>query len=113
MSSAPNPALELTDHCRRLLAISRINHLWSSSQFKYPVKGDMVGNTILTAEESDVLRAVAGRLSIRKRTGEVGILHGMERFVSTQLCLKKKERQALDSALEKLGLRGGIKETEK
>ena len=59
----------------------------------------------LTPEESAVLRAVLSKLSVRERTGEVGIIHGADRFVSTQLILKKSEREKLTAAALKLGAR--------
>jgi len=64
----------------------------------------------LTAEEADVLRLVLASLAIKARTGEVGVLHGMDRFVSTQQILKKAERIALDAAARKVGLTAGMKE---
>jgi hypothetical protein len=63
----------------------------------------------LTDEEAQVMRDVLRRLVIRTRTGEVGIVHGMERFVSSQAVLKRKELETLDSAARKLGLGGGVK----
>jgi F0F1-type ATP synthase epsilon subunit len=64
----------------------------------------------LTAEEADVLRHVLASLAIKTRTGELGILHGMDRFVSTQRIFKKAERKVLDDAARKLGLSGGVKQ---
>ena len=58
----------------------------------------------LKDDEVQALKAVLGRIVIRSRTGEVGIMHGMERFVSTQLCMKKQQLDALDSAAKTLGL---------
>ena len=49
----------------------------------------------LKDDEVQALKAVLGRIVIRSRTGEVGIMHGMERFVSTQLCMKKQQLDAL------------------
>ncbi|HEY8668315.1 MAG TPA: hypothetical protein VIL86_16820 [Tepidisphaeraceae bacterium] len=60
----------------------------------------------LNDDEISALRTVLSQLVIRERTGEVGILHGLDRFVSTNVCLKKPQRAALDSALRKLGLNG-------
>lgn len=65
----------------------------------------------LSSEELEVLRAVTAPLAIKSRTGELGILHGMERFVSTQVILKKKELDVLDSLAKKLGLSSGMKRT--
>ena len=60
----------------------------------------------LSGAEIDALRAVLHALVVKTRTGEVGILHGADRFVSTQLILKQPERTALDSAARKVGLAG-------
>jgi hypothetical protein len=69
--------------------------------------------TELSKEESEILKTVLGKLTIKKRTGKIGILHGMDRFVSTHLCLNKKEIEWLASAVAKIGLKSGIKEIEK
>jgi hypothetical protein len=63
-------------------------------------------NVILTQEEAnaDALR----QLVIRDRTGELGILHGMDRFVATAVILKKPERELLNAGARKIGLAGGI-----
>lgn len=58
----------------------------------------------LTAEEAHALRAALSALVVKARTGELGILHGAERFVSTQRIFKKADREALDAAARKLGL---------
>ncbi len=58
----------------------------------------------LTQAEVDILRLVLSKLCIRGRTGELGILHGMERFVSTQIVLKKPAIELLESIANKIGL---------
>jgi F0F1-type ATP synthase epsilon subunit len=63
----------------------------------------------LTAEEAQALRAAVSALVIKTRTGELGIMHGADRFVSTQLIYRKEDRRALDAAARKLGL-GGVRE---
>ncbi|MDF1501720.1 hypothetical protein [Roseisolibacter sp. H3M3-2] len=60
----------------------------------------------LTAAEAEVLRTVLAALAVKGRTGEVGILHGADRFVSTQQLLKRADREALESAARKIGLSG-------
>jgi hypothetical protein len=60
---------------------------------------------MLTPDEAAILRAVLSQIVIRDRTGEVGILHGLERFVSTQLILNKQDRDILILAAKKLGLK--------
>ena len=37
----------------------------------------------LNEEEAYLLKEVLSRLKVRKRTGELGIMHGADRFVST------------------------------
>lgn len=68
-----------------------------------------MAETKFTAEETEVLRAVLSVMVIKRRTGELGIMHGAERFVSTQRSLKKADREALDAAARRLGL-GAIRE---
>jgi hypothetical protein len=58
----------------------------------------------VTTEEAAVLKAVLARLAIRSRTGEVGIVHGMDRFISSQLILKRGERELLAVLAAKVGL---------
>ena len=57
-----------------------------------------------TEDESELLKAVLSEFVVRGRTGEVGILHGADRFISTHICLKKKQRETLKSAYKKLGI---------
>lgn len=59
--------------------------------------------------EARALRAVLAAVTIRRRTGELGITHGLERFVSTQVVLKATQQTALDAAARKLGLGGGVR----
>jgi hypothetical protein len=62
----------------------------------------------LSDDEIAVLRVVLRAVVIKSRTGELGIVHGMDRFVSTQQILKKGRRDTLDSVAKKLGIPGGI-----
>jgi hypothetical protein len=64
------------------------------------------GTVTLTEDEVSVLREVISRLVVRDRTGELGIPHGLGRFVSTHLRLKKTDRVSLDAAARKIGLDG-------
>jgi len=57
----------------------------------------------LNEVEASVLRTVLSALVIRERTGELGILHGLDRFVSTRQILRKQDRAVLDSLVDKLG----------
>jgi hypothetical protein len=59
----------------------------------------------LTSEEIAVLRSTLSKFAVRGRTGELGVLHGLDRFVSTQLILKKSDRDALNAIAAKVGLR--------
>ena len=63
----------------------------------------------LTDDELEMLRVAFTPLVIKNRTGELGIIHGMNRFVSTQICLKKRELDLLDSVAKKLGLGNGVR----
>jgi hypothetical protein len=63
----------------------------------------------LSTDELEMLRVALTPLVIKIRTGELGIVHGMERFVSTHICLKKRELELLDAAAKKLGVGDGIK----
>ena len=60
----------------------------------------------LSPDEVQALRALLSTLVIRDRTGELGVMHGMARFVSTQRTFAKAERVVLDAAARKLGLSG-------
>lgn len=60
----------------------------------------------LSDEEAKELRTLLSVVCIRERTGEIGILHGMDRFVSTNACRKKKEVEALDAVAKRCGLPG-------
>jgi hypothetical protein len=62
--------------------------------------------TKLNAEEAQAVRAALSVMVIKNRTGELGIMHGLDRFVSTQRILKKPERDALHAAARKVGLDG-------
>ena len=63
---------------------------------------------VLTAQEAEILALVLRKFVVRDRTGEVGIVHGADRFIGTSLCLRKPDRTKLDSAARKLGLSSGL-----
>ena len=65
-----------------------------------------------TNDEVSVLRSVLSNIVIRKRTGEIGIIHGADRFVSTHLSLRKTERDLLNQVAIKLGLNKGLTENQ-
>ena len=62
----------------------------------------------LTDDEVKALRAALQPLVIKTRTGELGIIAGLDRFVSTGRVLKKTDRDTLDAAAKKLGLNSGL-----
>jgi hypothetical protein len=57
----------------------------------------------LSPEEAAALRTVLQALVVKRRTGELGIVHGAGRFVSTQRIYRKPELEALQAAARKLG----------
>lgn len=65
---------------------------------------------ILTKDEEAVLRLVLSSLSIKSRTGELGVMHA-GRFVSAQgsqtAVLKKEQREVLNAVARKAGI-GGV-----
>ena len=63
----------------------------------------------LTEQEAQAVRAALSAMVIKSRTGELGVMHGAERFVSTQRIFRKADRDALSAAARKLGL-GVIRE---
>ena len=67
-----------------------------------------MANFTLNDEEADVLRSVLSVLAIKRRTREIGIAHGMDRFVSTNKVLNKHSNEVLDGIAKKLGLVNGV-----
>lgn len=63
----------------------------------------------LSPGEAAALRTALSALVVKTRTGELGIVHGADRFVSTRLIFRRPELDALHAAARKLGL-GGIGE---
>ncbi|HEX8905571.1 MAG TPA: hypothetical protein VF771_12045 [Longimicrobiaceae bacterium] len=57
----------------------------------------------LSPEEAAALRSAVSALVVKRRTGELGILHGAARFVSTQRIFRRPELEALRAAARKLG----------
>ena len=70
-------------------------------------------NVILRQEEANAVADALRQLVICDRTGELGIRHGMDRFVATAVILKKPEREQLNAAARKIGLAGGIPAVQK
>lgn len=59
---------------------------------------------IISESEKEILKVVLSQITIKKRTGELGIVHGMDRFVSTKLSLKKDGVETLDQLAKKFGI---------
>lgn len=53
--------------------------------------------------ELNLLKNILSLIVVKQRTGEVGILHGLNRFVSANYCLKKKDINTLKQIIDKLG----------
>lgn len=62
--------------------------------------------TTLDGDEAEMLRLILSKVVVEKRTGQIGIVHGAGRFVSTQVALKKDGRALLDRLARKVGLTG-------
>jgi hypothetical protein len=56
--------------------------------------------------EVNLLRKVLNNSAVKARTGEIGIMHGADRFVSSNTILKKEEIEHYDKLLNKIGLSG-------
>jgi hypothetical protein len=61
----------------------------------------------LSDQEVEALRVVLQQIVIKSRTGELGILHGIERFVSTKTPLKREMIAYLDSLASKVNVKIG------
>ena len=62
----------------------------------------------LSTEESEIIKTLISSFTLRKRTGEIGIMHGLERFISTHKTFKKQKVDTLDAVFKKFGLTNGI-----
>jgi hypothetical protein len=60
----------------------------------------------ISDNELGVLRKILNNLVIKSRTGEIRIIHGADRFVSTNNILKKEEIEILEKVFNKTGLSG-------
>ncbi|HTJ00039.1 MAG TPA: hypothetical protein VL527_14250 [Dongiaceae bacterium] len=63
----------------------------------------------ITEDETQALRTILSCLVVRDRTGELGMLHGADRFVSSQRIFTKPERLVIQSLAKKAGLSGGLR----
>ena len=64
-----------------------------------------MSQVIFNDSESKALARAIRHIVVRSRTGEIGITHGADRFVSTNDCFKKADIDQLESAFNKLGIR--------
>ena len=62
----------------------------------------------ITDDETQALKAMLSCLVLRYRTGELGLLHGADRFVSSQRTFNKQERAVIQAVAKKLGLGSGL-----
>jgi hypothetical protein len=63
----------------------------------------------LSDDEFEAIQVILREIVIKDRTGEFGVMHGANRFVSTNKPLKKQHRAIFDSAFKKFGLSNGAK----
>jgi len=61
-------------------------------------------NLKLNTAEIETLQTLFNQIVIKRRTGEFGIMHGMDRFVSTNKTFRKQHIDTLDSIVSKLGM---------
>lgn len=63
----------------------------------------------LTEDEIAILRLVLSALSVKARTGELGVMHA-GRFISVQdgraVILKREDKNTLDRVARRLGING-------
>jgi len=71
---------------------------------KRTLKGRHLSQVVLNDSEAKALARAVRHFVVRSRTGELGITHGADRFVSTNDCFKKADLDLLESALKKLGM---------
>jgi hypothetical protein len=67
----------------------------------------------LNDQEIEILNSLLKQVIIRKGTGELGITHGLNRFVSTNVRYNKKHIATLDQIAKKIGLSSGVNRTDK
>jgi len=64
-------------------------------------------------EEISLLRSILSQMAIQDHSSVLGFMHGLDRFVSLNLPLKKKQKDALNLLANKIGLAAGIKNVKK
>jgi len=60
----------------------------------------------LTEDEIAAVRAVLSQVVMQERSGQIGIMHGANRFVTMNVSLKKHGQGVLAAAYKKLGVNG-------
>ena len=65
-----------------------------------------MSETKLSSAEANAVRLVLQSVVIRARTGELGLAHGLDRFVGSSVMLGRPEREALEQVAKKVGLPG-------
>lgn len=58
----------------------------------------------ISESEKEILKVILSQITIKKGTGELGIMHGMDRFVSTNLIFKKGGVETLEQLAKKFGI---------
>ena len=58
----------------------------------------------ISESEKEILKIVLSQIIIKKRTGELGVVHGIDRFVSSNISLKKDGIETLDQLAKKFGI---------
>lgn len=88
---------------RRLLpvvAITRRSKLRAVSRYE------------LRPEEVDALRVVLQAITVSQPSGEIGVVHGADRFVSSRFGLSVSGVDGLDRLAKKLDVPGGLRITQ-
>ena len=63
--------------------------------------------------ELSLLKSIFEQMAIQDHSSMLGFMHGMNRFVSLNIALKKNQKETLDDLAAKLGVSHGIKRVKK
>ena len=66
----------------------------------------------LRSDEIDALRVVLQAITVSKPAGEIGVVHGPDRFVSSRCGLSPSAVDCLDRLAKKLDVPGGLRTTQ-
>ena len=66
-----------------------------------------------TDAEIQMLKLILSKMAIQENTGAIGVIHGLDRFISLDISLKKKEKEQIDNIAHKLKLGDTIKRVKK